>query len=71
MRRTLLILLLMATALQAAGQGRVFKGRVIDKKTGEPVEFATVLIKSTEQWSVTDQNGRFSIGGITAAERWR
>ena len=68
MRRTLLILLLMATALQAAGQGRVFKGRVIDKKTGEPVEFATVLIKSTEQWSVTDQNGRFSIGGITAAE---
>ncbi|MBP5676808.1 MAG: TonB-dependent receptor [Bacteroidales bacterium] len=58
----------MATALQAAGQGRVFKGRVIDKKTGEPVEFATVLIKSTEQWSVTDQNGRFSIGGITAAE---
>ena len=67
MRRTLLILLLMATALQAAGQGRVFKGKVVDKKTGEPVEFATVLVKATEQWSVTDEKGQFSIEGIRVA----
>ena len=67
MRRTALILLLLATALQAAAQGRTFKGVVTDQKTGEPVEFATVLIKATEQWSVTDQKGQFSISGISAA----
>lgn len=67
MRRTLLILLLLATALQAAAQGRTFKGTVVDKRTGEPVEFATVLIKATEQWSVTDEKGLFSISGVSAA----
>ena len=40
---------------------------VVDKRTGEPVEFATVLIKATEQWSVTDEKGLFSISGISAA----
>ena len=59
MRKTVIILLLLATALQAAGQSRVFKGTVVDKRTGEPVEFATVLVKATEQWSVTDEKGRF------------
>lgn len=67
MHRTVLILLFMATVLQAAGQGRVFKGTVVDKRTGEPVEFATVLIKATEQWSVTDEKGQFSIGSISVA----
>ena len=67
MRKTVIILLLLATALQAAGQSRVFKGTVVDKRTGEPVEFATVLVKATEQWSVTDEKGRFSIGNISVA----
>ena len=39
----------------------------MDQKTGEPVEFATVLVKSTEQWSVTDEKGQFTISGITVA----
>jgi hypothetical protein len=64
MRKFAVILLILATALQAAGQGRVFKGKVVDKRTGEPVEFATVLVKATEQWSVTDEKGQFSIEGI-------
>ena len=67
MRRLVLILLLLATAIQAAAQGRTFKGTVVDQKTGEPVEFATVLVKSTEQWSVTDEKGQFTISGITVA----
>ena len=54
----------MAVALVAAAQGRTFKGVVVDVKTGEPVEFATVLVKATDQWSVTDENGQFSISGI-------
>lgn len=67
MRKFAVILLILATALQAAGQGRVFNGKVVDKKTGEPVEFATVLVKTTEQWSVTDEKGQFSIEGIRVA----
>lgn len=67
MRRLILILLILATAIQAAAQGRTFKGVVTDKKTGEPVEFATVLVKSTEQWSVTDEKGQFTISGISVA----
>ena len=67
MRKFAVILLILATALQAAGQGRVFKGKVVDKRTGEPVEFATVLVKATEQWSVTDEKGQFSIEGIRVA----
>lgn len=67
MRKFAVILLILATALQAAGQSRVFKGKVVDKRTGEPVEFATVLVKATEQWSVTDEKGQFSIESIRVA----
>ena len=65
MRKLLVILLFVAAALQAAAQGRTFKGVVVDQKTGEPVEFATVLVKATDQWSVTDENGSFTISGIS------
>ena len=65
MRKLFAILLLVATALEAGAQGRTFKGTVVDRKTGEPVEFATVLIKATDQWSVTDEKGHFTISGIS------
>ena len=45
-------------------QKHSFSGRVLEKATGEPVEFAIVLINATEQWSVTDHEGRFSIDNI-------
>jgi len=67
MRKLFAILLLVATALEAGAQGRTFKGTVVDRKTGEPVEFATVLVKATDQWSVTDEKGQFSIAGISVA----
>ena len=67
MRKTAIILLLIAFALHAAAQTRTFKGAVVDQKTGEPVEFATVLVKATDQWSVTDENGRFTISGVSIA----
>ena len=65
MRKLFAILLLVATALEAGAQGRTFKGTVVDRKTGEPVEFATVLVKATDQWSVTDEKGHFTISGIS------
>lgn len=67
MRRLAVIAVLLAAALQAAAQGRSFTGVVVDKKSGDPVEFATVLVKATDQWSVTDEKGRFSISGIPVA----
>ena len=63
----MIILLFVTVAVEAAAQGRTFKGVVADQKTGEPVEFATVLIKASEQWSVTDEKGRFTISGVTVA----
>lgn len=41
-----------------------FSGRVIDRKSGEPVEFATVVLKASGQWAVAGEDGRFSISNI-------
>lgn len=67
MRKLVIILLLLTTAFLAVAQGRTFKGEVLDTRSGEPVEFATVLIKATEQWSVTDEKGQFTISGVSVA----
>ena len=56
---------LMACPLLRA-QSHSLSGRVVEKATGEPVEFATVVLEATEQWSVTDRDGRFSIQNIKA-----
>ena len=40
------------------------KGTVTDKATGEPVEFATVVLEASEQWAVADAQGRFSIPNV-------
>lgn len=45
-------------------QMRVFSGVVIDKATGAPIEFATVLLKGTSQWAVADAQGRFTIKNV-------
>ncbi|MDX9882190.1 MAG: TonB-dependent receptor [Prolixibacteraceae bacterium] len=35
------------------------KGKVVSKKTGEPVGFATIHVKETDSWATSDENGRF------------
>ena len=45
-----------------------FSGVVLDKNTGEPVEFATVVLESTAQWAVADAEGRFSIGKVQSGK---
>lgn len=57
-----LALLLAGPALWA--QTHSLSGRVVEKATGEPVEFATVVLGATEQWAVTDREGRFTINNI-------
>jgi hypothetical protein len=58
----------MVSSLPAWSQGHSFSGRVVEKETGDPVEFATVLVNATEQWAVTDAEGRFSIQNIKAGK---
>ena len=39
-------------------------GMVVDQKSGKPVEYASVLLKESELWAVTDLAGRFAIKGV-------
>ena len=53
---------LMPVCLRA--QGFTLSGTVVEKGTGDPVEFATIVVESTEQWAVADAKGRFTISNI-------
>lgn len=44
------------------------KGRVLDKKTREPVIGATVVIKGTTNGTITDMNGNFTLKANTGEE---
>ncbi len=58
----LLLLLLVPAVLR--GQSFSVSGSVVDKNTGSPVEFATVVLEATEQWAVADEKGRFTISNV-------
>ena len=53
---------------EVAAQNLTFSGTITDKSTGEPVEYATVVIEGTEQWAVADAKGRFIIKNVPAAK---
>ena len=40
------------------------RGVVLNKDTGKPVEYATVVLAATEQWAVADANGNFTIQNV-------
>lgn len=46
----------------------VIKGKVLDKKTGEPVIGAAVVVENTTIGSATDVEGQFSISGVKAGK---
>ena len=60
----LLALAMLPMAMRA--QSYSIGGVVLDKSSGEPLEFATVVVESSEQWAVADAKGRFSIANIKA-----
>ncbi len=64
MRKTVLIVVFALLALSAQAQSYSFSGQVLEKKTGEPLDFATVFLAATEQWAVTDAEGKFTIKNI-------
>ena len=70
MRRFLLVLTLLLTVSlgEAVAQKFTFAGTVIDRSTGEPVDFATVVIEGTGQWAVADGKGCFTIKNVPAVK---
>lgn len=45
-------------------QDGIIKGKVLDEKTNQPIEFATILIQGTDIGSTTDLDGNFIFTGI-------
>ena len=64
----LCILLAILCPVIASAQSRTISGTVTDKATGEPVEFATVVLEASEQWAVVDAKGRFTIPGVSVTK---
>jgi len=48
-------------ASQAFAQNITVKGTVTDAQTGEPIPFASVVVKGTSTWATTREDGSFSI----------
>ena len=36
-------------------------GKVLDEKSGKPVEYASVLLQAQDLWAITNEKGRFTI----------
>ena len=63
--RYIILLLFALLPLGIRAQTFTVSGTVTDKGTGEPVEFATVVLEASEQWAVADDKGKFSIPGVS------
>lgn len=63
---TTLVALLLSVSL--AAQQFTISGTITDKETGKPVDFATVVLESSEQWAVADANGTFTIKNVPAGD---
>ena len=59
------LLVLLATAAAGQDKGSV-SGKVIDKKTGHAVPFATVTVLGAQRGGLTDSEGRYLITGVPA-----
>ena len=64
MKKLLTIMLGAFLCLQAAAQSVTISGTISDKGTGDPVDFATILLETTEQWAVADIDGKFVIKNV-------
>lgn len=64
MKRILTTIALLITSACAFAQTWSISGVVLNKTTGKPVEYATVILENTEQWAVADDEGRFTISKV-------
>lgn len=52
----------------SAAQTVPFSGKILDRKTGEPVGYAAVMLVESQQWAVADGDGNFVIEGVYPGE---
>ena len=59
-------------ALNAGAQNKTVTGTVTDGENGEPVPFASIVVKGTSNWTTTDIDGKYSVeapsNGILSVE---
>ena len=67
-RILLMLICLLPTAARLWAQHVTVAGRVIDESSRQPIEFASILIKESGQWAITDGNGHFSIKGVSTGK---
>ena len=67
--RTLLMLIcLLPTTASLWAQHITVAGKVVDESSRQPIEFASILIKGSGQWAITDGTGHFSIKGVSTGK---
>ena len=49
-------------------QGVLLSGRVTSSADGQPVEYASVLLKESKLWAITDAQGRYRIAHVPAGK---
>ena len=69
-KRLILISLFLFVVFQTGAFAQKFtlSGKVTDKSTGKPVDFATVVVEGTGQWAIADIDGVFSIKNVPASK---
>lgn len=60
----LFLLFLWGNILSAVAQHVTLSGRVVDDHSRHPIEFASVLLKESGLWAVTDEDGRFTVSNV-------
>ena len=60
----LILLFLVCTYITVQAQMLRIAGWVYDADTGQPVEFASVLLSESGQWAITDSKGLFQIKNV-------
>lgn len=64
MKKNILTPLLLLAATSLLAQKGTVKGRIVDSKTNEPIEFVNIQIQGTTIGSTTDLDGNFIFTGI-------
>lgn len=68
MIKYLFVFLFTFNTLFSFSQQYTIKGTVLDKKTKEPIEFASVVLEPSGLWAISDKNGAFVIKQVPAGK---
>lgn len=64
MKAGFLLFLFFSSVVCIAQGPTAINGRIVDRKTGEPLEAAVVTDSNTGRHTLTDDGGRFSLRGV-------